>query len=130
LARLIVDARIEPTPRYGKSVTGKIPVTAKDAAGTLPEIGNDHNVGLVITRAGFQPRLPFAHIIGRSQVRVPITAPDLQAAKLVYQKEVDHTCHRIGAIHSRRAILQDVDVIDHREGKEVNVRTLAGPGDA
>ena len=113
-----------------KRVTGNVPVAAEKASSTLPEIGNDHNVGLVISRASFQPRLPLAHFIRRSQVRVPVTAPDLQAAKLVDQKEVDHAGHRIGAVHSRGPILQDVDVINHHEGKEVNVHTLAGPGDA
>src|SRR6266496_3696652 len=77
-ARFSHDASIDPTPGYLKGVTGKIPVTAKDAAGTLPEIGNDDNVGLIITRAGFQPRLPLAHIVGCSQVCVSVAAPDLQ----------------------------------------------------
>src|SRR6266566_1972609 len=129
-ARFSRDASIDPTPGYLKGITGEIPVTAEDAAGTLPEIGNDHNVGLIISRAGFQPRLPLAHIVGRSQIRVPVTPPDLQAAKLVDQKEVDHAGNRVGAIHSRGAILQDVDVVNHHKGKEVNVHTLAGPGDA
>ena len=129
-ARLIPAASIESPPRYLKGVTGNVPVAAEKASSTLPEIGNDYNVGLVISRASFQPRLPLAHFIRRSQVRVPVTAPDLQAAKLVNQKEVNHTGNRVGAIHSRGPILQYVDVIDHREGKEVNVHTLACPRDA
>src|SRR6266404_4970289 len=51
----------------------------------------------------------------------------LDAPKFVFQKEVDHAGNRVGAIHSRRAILQDVDVIDHREGNEVNVHAAAEP---
>jgi hypothetical protein len=129
-ARFIRATSIDPTPGYLKGVTGKIPVTAKDAAGTLPEIGNDHNVGLIITRAGFQPCLPLAHIIRRSEICVPVTAPDLEPAELVYQKEVDDAGNGVGAIHSRRAILQDVDVINHHEGKEIDIHSLASPGDA
>src|SRR5436189_3282787 len=124
-ARFSRDASIDPTPGYLKGVTGNVPVTAEEAAGTLPEIGNDHNVGLIISRAGFQPRLPLAHIVGRSEVCVPVTAPYLQPTELVYQKEVDHAGDRVGAIHSRRAILQDVDVINHWKRNEVNVYTAA-----
>jgi hypothetical protein len=43
----------------------------------------------------------------------------------VDQKEVDHAGDSVGAIDSRGAILQDVDVIDHGEGYQVNVRTSA-----
>src|SRR5438046_4847138 len=114
----MLAAIIDPTPGYFKGVTGEFPVAAEKAAGALPEIGNDHNVGLIISRAGFQPRLPLAHIVRRSEVCVPVTAPYLQPTELVYQKEVDHAGDRVGAIHSRRAILQDVDVINHHEWKE------------
>src|SRR6266436_505073 len=126
-ARFTGVASIEPTPGYLKGVTGNVPVAAEDAAGTLPEIGNDHNIRLVITGAGFEPCFPLAHVVGRSQICVPVTAPDLQAAKFVDQKEVDHAGNRVGAIHGRGAILQDVDVIDHREGNEVNVHAAAEP---
>src|SRR6266487_4963243 len=89
-ARSTRGASIEPTPGCLKGVTGNVPVAAEKASSTLPEIGNDHNVGLTITRAGFQPRLPLAHIVGRSQICVPVTAPDFQATEFVYQEEVDH----------------------------------------
>src|SRR2546430_8502642 len=69
-AREISTAFIEPSKRYLKGVAGEIPVGAEKPAGTLPEIGNDHNVGLVISRAGFDPCLPLAHVVGRSQVCV------------------------------------------------------------
>src|SRR6266566_3812664 len=129
-ARFSRDASIDATPGCLKGVTGNVPVTAEEAAGTLPEIGNDNNVGIIITRSGFQPRLPLSHIIRRSEVCVPVTTPDLQTTEFVDQKEVDHAGNGVGAIHSRRAILQDVDVINHHEGKEVDIRSLAGPGDA
>src|SRR6266480_4758485 len=129
-ARFSRDASVDATPGCLKGVTGNVPVTAEEAAGTLPEVGNDHNVGLVISGASFQPCLPLAHVIGRSQVCVPVTAPDLQTTEFVDQKEVDHAGNGIGAIHSRRAILQDVDVVNHHEGKEVDIHSLAGTGDA
>src|SRR5205814_7422976 len=67
------------------------------------------------------------HVVGCSQVCVSVTAPDLKPSELMYQKEVNHAGNRVGAIHSRGAILQDVDVIDHREGNEVNVHASAEP---
>src|SRR6266481_5280522 len=126
-ARFTRVASIEPTPGYLKGVTGNVPVAAEDAAGPLPEICDNNNVGLVITGAGFEPCFPLAHVVGRSQICVPVTVPDLQATEFVDQKEVDHAGNRVGAIHSRGAILQDVDVIDHREGNEVNVHAAAEP---
>src|SRR5207237_2218041 len=58
---------------------------------------------------------------------VPVTAADLQPAKLVDQKEVDHAGDRVGAVDRRGAILQDVDVIDHRKWNQVNVHASAEP---
>ena len=46
---------------------------------------------------------------------------DLEATKLVYQKDVDHTGHCVTAIDGRGAIFQDVDVINHRERNEIDV---------
>src|SRR5205809_3131794 len=88
-ARSTRGASIGPSKGCLKGVTGNVPVAAEETAGTLPEIGNDHNVGLVITGAGFQPCFPLADIVGRSQVCVPVTAPELQPVKFVDQKEVD-----------------------------------------
>ncbi len=130
VARLIRAARIESPKRNEIPVGRNVAVAAKQAAGALPEIGNDHNVGFVIAGAGFNPCLPLAHVVGSSQVCVSVTAPDLQSTEFVYQEEVNHTCNRVGAIHGRGAILQNVDVIDHREGNQVNVYSLAKPGGA
>ena len=47
----------------------------------------------------------------------PISRP----TELVYQKDVDHAGHRVGAINGRGAIFQNVDVINHREGNEIDV---------
>ena len=96
-------------------------VTAEQATGALIEIGDHHDVGLVIARAGFQPRFPFTHIVGPSHVCVSVRATDLQATEFVDQEEVDHTSHRIRSVHSRGAVLQDIDVIDHREGNQLDV---------
>src|SRR5947207_1406663 len=74
-ARFSRGATIESPPRCLKGVTGNVPVAAEKASSTFPEIGNDHNVGLTITRAGFEPRLPLTHIVGRSQVCVSVAAP-------------------------------------------------------
>ena len=129
-AREIPAAIIEPPKGYLKPVTGDVPVAAEEAAGTLPEIGNHHNVGLVVSRAGFYPCLPFTHVVGGAQVCVPVTPPNLQPTELVHQEEVDHAGDRVRAINRCGAIFEDVDVINHHEGNEVNVDTGVGPGTA
>src|SRR5205814_467754 len=96
----MLAAIIDPTPGYFKGVTGETPVTAKKAAGALPEIGNNNDIGLVIARAGFNPCFPLAHVVRCTQVCVPVTAPDLQAAKLVYKKEVLHATCGIKVVRS------------------------------
>src|SRR6202035_2520351 len=75
----------------------------------------------VISGAGFDPCLPLSHVVGGSEVCVPVTAPDLKPTELVDQKVVDHTGHRVGAIDSRGAILEDFEVIDQRERNEIEV---------
>ena len=111
-------------------VARNIAVAAEKAACALPEIGNDHNIGLIVAGASFQPRLPFTHVIGRSEIRVAVSATDFQAAEFVDQEEVDHASDCVGSVDGRGAILQNVDVIDHRKGYEVNVRTIASPSEA
>src|SRR5262249_44963844 len=93
----------------------------------LPEIGDDNDIGLVISRPGLDPCLPLTHVVGRSEVCVPVTPPDLQTSELVYQKEVDHAGYSVRAIHGERAILQDVDVINHGEGTQFNIPSAAEP---
>src|SRR5947207_2591653 len=73
-AREIPAACIK-SAKWNKETIGRnVPVTAENAAGALPEIGNHHNVGLVITGTGFQPCLPLAHVVGGSEVCVPISS--------------------------------------------------------
>jgi hypothetical protein len=129
-AGFIRVARIASSKRNKEGVGRNVAVATEDATGTLPEVGNDDNIGLVIAGAGFQPYLPLAHVVGRSKVCVSVTAPDLNAVELVYQKEVDHTGYRVRTINGRSAILQDVDVIDHRERNKINVHASAEPGNA
>src|SRR5207247_6175481 len=117
----------ESSPGYLKGVTGNVPVGTEKPAGTLPEIGNDHNLCLIVSGTGFKPGLPLAHVVRRSQVGVSIAASDLQSAELVDQKEIDHAGDRIGAIDRRGAVLQDVDVIDHWKRNQVNVHASAEP---
>src|SRR5207253_7967104 len=86
-------ARFIPAARVKSAKAGEIPVgrnvavAAEDATGALPEIRNDHDVGLVISSTGFQPCLPLAHLIGCSQVCVSIAAPDLQATERVEDRK-------------------------------------------
>src|SRR5438045_9137767 len=118
---------IESAPRILVRVTGNVAVATVDGS-PIVGIGNDHDIGLVISRSGNHPRLELACVIGGAQVRVANTASNLQTTEFVFQKDVDHTGHRIAAVNSRGAILQDVDVIDHGEANEIDVHPAgAGP---
>src|SRR6266853_1271651 len=86
-AREIAATCFNPTKRNEEPVGGNVPVAAEDTVEALPDIGNHDDVGLVITGAGFQPCLPFTHLIGISQVAVPVCASNLQTAELVEQEE-------------------------------------------
>src|SRR4029077_15149135 len=129
-AREVPAARVKSAKPVEIPVGRNIAVAAENAAGPLPEIGNDYDIGLVVAGAGFKPRLPLTHLVGGAHVCVSVGASDLQAAEFVDQEEVDHARDRVGAVHSRGAILQDVNVIDHGEGYQVDVRPSAKPGNA
>src|SRR5882724_8459633 len=120
LARFIGAAAIAPAKGYRLRVTGNIAVGAVNGP-LIVGIGNDKDVGLVISRTCYQPCLCFARVIGGAQVRVADTAADLETAEFMFQKNVDHTRHRIAAINGRGAILQDVDVINHWERNQIDV---------
>src|SRR5262249_10194204 len=105
-------------------------VATENATGALPEIGNDHDIGFVISGTGFDPSLPFTHIIGRSQVCVPVGTSDFQATEFVDQEEVNHAGNRVGTIYRRGAILEDVNVVDHGKRNQVDVRASAKTSDA
>src|SRR4030095_14682700 len=59
---------------------------------------------------------------------VSIIASDFQTTEFVDQEEVDHAGDRVRPVHSRGAILEDVHVIDHRKGYQVDVHTAAETG--
>src|SRR5262245_47266380 len=120
VTREVPAARIKSAKPPEISVTRNIAVATENTTGTLPEIGNDNDISLVISCARFDPRFPFAHVIGRSKIRVPISAPDLQAAEFVDQEEVHDAGDRVGSVHSRGAILENVYVIDHHERDQID----------
>src|SRR5437868_14672663 len=91
VSRFIATAIIGSAEAREIPVGRNIAVPAKEPTGTLPEIGNDYDVCLVISSAGFQPSFPFTHVIGGSQIRVPVAAPNLLPTEFMYQEEVDHT---------------------------------------
>src|SRR6476620_3362028 len=127
-ARKVAAARIKSTKGVEIPIGGNVAVTTVNTTGALPEIGNDHDISFVVPGAGFDPCFPLAHVIGRSHVCISVSAPNLQATEFVDQEEVDHASDRVRSIHSRGAICKDVNVIDHRERYQVNVRASACPG--
>src|SRR5262249_46704958 len=105
----------------GRNVT----ISAEDAAGAPPEIGNYHDVCFVISSARFYPRFPFAHVIRCPKICVSVTTTDLEPAEFMDQEEVDHAGDGVGAIHGRCAILENIHVINYRKRNQVDVHTLA-----
>src|SRR5204863_8572308 len=124
LTGFIAAAPITAAKRYRIPVTSKIAVTAENGA-SIVSIGNDQDVGFVISRACFQPCLCFSRIIGSSHVSVPPRASDLEAAEFVDQDDVEHARNRVGSINSRSAILQNFDAVDRREWNQVDVHANA-----
>src|SRR5436190_11412353 len=116
----IETAIIKSAPSILVRVTGNVAITTVDG-GPIVGIGNDHDIGLVISRPGNHPCFRLACVIGGAQVRIANTASNLQTTEFVFQKDIEHTGHRIAAINGRGAILQDVDVINHWEGNEIDV---------
>src|SRR5580704_6179995 len=88
-ARFVAAAVISPPKRNKEAVGREVTVSAEDPPGALPEIGDHHNVCLVITGAGFDPCLPLAHIVGGAQIAVAVGASNFQTTELVNQEEVD-----------------------------------------
>src|SRR2546423_8992550 len=111
---------IESAPRKLVRVTANVAVATIDS-GPIVGIGNDHEIGLLISRSGNHPRLELACVIGGAQVCVANTASNLQTTEFVFQKDIEYTSHRIAAINGRSAILQNVDVINHGEWNEIDV---------
>src|SRR6266481_2750939 len=72
--REIAAARVKSAKWNKEAVTRKVAVGAENATGALPEIGNDHDISFVVSGAGFDPCLPLAHVIGRSQVCISVSA--------------------------------------------------------
>src|ERR1700726_2620767 len=120
-ARFVPASGVKSSKRCEIPVGRNVAIGAEEATGTLIEISDYHNVGLVISGAGFDPCVPLTHVVGCSEVCVPVTAPDLKPTELVDQKVVDHPGHRVGAIDSRGAILEDFEVIDQGERNELDV---------
>src|SRR5262249_24733704 len=129
-AREISAARIKAAKPIEIHVVGNIAVATENTTKAVPKIGNNHDISFVVSGAGLNPGFPLAHFIGRSHVCISVSAPNLQATELVDQEEVDHTRDRVRSIHSRGAIFKDVNVIDHRERYQVDVRAAAEPCNA
>jgi hypothetical protein len=128
--RFIAAAHIVSSKPNEIPVGRNIAVATEKSIEAFPEIGNYHDIGLVISGARFDPCLPLAHLVGRAQVCVPVRPSDLQTAEFMDQKEIDHASDRVGAVHGRGAILEDVNVIDHGKGDQVDVRACASSGGA
>src|SRR5437667_10016757 len=110
---------IESAPRKLVRVTGNVAVATVDS-GPIVGVGNDHDIGLVISRSGNHPRLELACVIRGAQVCGANTSSNLQTTEFVFQKDIEHPGNRLAAINSGGAILQDVDVINHWDTHDID----------
>src|SRR5437660_12843132 len=101
-------------------VGGNIAVATVDG-GSVVHLGVHDNIGLVITRASKQISQLFSLIVGCAEIRVAIAGVDFEATKPVDQPDIHHTCNCITAVNGRSAILQNVDVINQPEWKQIEV---------
>src|SRR5437763_603570 len=116
----IATAKIKSAPRKLVRVTGNVAVTTIDG-GPIVGIGNDHNIGLVISRAGNHPSLELSRVIGGTQVGIANTASNLHITEFVFQEDVEHTGHPIPAVNGGGATLQDVHTSMHWESIDINI---------
>src|SRR6476620_3915485 len=75
-------AEIKSTKANCVRVTAEQTVAVVDG-GTIVKIGDDHDIGLVVSHTGFEPTLPLACIVRGTHVCVPIATSDLKPAELV-----------------------------------------------
>src|SRR5215472_7078501 len=75
-------AKIMRSPGNREKVTLNVAVATVNSS-AIVKVGNHKDIGLIISRAGFEPALPFAHVVRGSQICVPIAATDLQTTELV-----------------------------------------------
>src|SRR5207248_6164612 len=78
-------------------------------------LGIDNNIRLIIAGAGEQVHVEFVLIVRGAEVRVAIAAKELETAELVLVIHVEHPGDRIGAVNSRGAVFQNVDVINQSD---------------
>src|SRR5882724_8509636 len=74
----IPTAKIKSTPIKRLRISGDVAVATEDGS-PIVGIGNDHDIGLVISRAGNHPRFNLARVVrvvGGAQIRVSDTAAD------------------------------------------------------
>ena len=113
VTREVSAARIKSAKRVEIAVARNIAVATEKATGSLLEIGHDNDIGFVVTCARLDPGFPLTHVIGSAEICVPVVTSDFQTPEFVDQEEVNHAGDRVGTVHGRSAILEDVHVIDH-----------------
>src|SRR5438552_18911462 len=108
VTREVSAARIKSTKRTEIPIGRNVAVATENATGALPEIGNDNDIGFIVSCAGLDPCFPLAHVIGSAEICVPVGASDFQAAEFVDQEDVDLARARVARVDRRVYTLDDV----------------------
>src|SRR5262249_60107430 len=99
VTREIAAACVKSAKPVEIPVAGNVAVATENATEAFPEIRYDHDIGFVVSGAGFDPCLPFAHFIGRTHVCISVSASDFQTTEFVDQEEVYHAGDRVRSVH-------------------------------
>src|SRR5205807_6840956 len=81
----------------------------------------NYNVSFVVARASQQISRFLSRIVRESRIGVAVAGIHFQTTKLVNQEHVHHAGHRVGAVNGRSAVLQNVDMIDQTQWKDVEI---------
>ena len=91
----------------------------------LDVVRRDDEVRLVVAEA-HQSAVPL--VVNIALFREAVADGKLEAVKVLVEQDVDHTADGVRAVDGRRAVLEHLDALDQRGGKQVHVRELPAPG--
>ena len=120
-AREIAAADVVTSEGNEEGIRRNVAVPAKEPVETLVEVGDDYDIGFIVACARFDPCLPLTHLVRGSQVSISVAAANFQTTEFVDQEVVHHAGHCIRSVDRRGTVLQNVDVIDHREGNQIDI---------
>src|SRR5262249_10739526 len=119
--REIAAADVITSEGNEEGISRNVAVPAKEPVETLIKVGDHYDVGFIVASARFDPCLPLAHLVRGTQIGIPIGAANFQTTEFVDHEKVHHAGHCIRSVNRRGPVLQNVEVIDHRKGNQIDI---------